>query len=210
MAKGKQAVASVNRRLVAANGHIDRLTSELVDAKIRARDAERRADRLEGIERMLDRADVHRDELIIELTRKCQWWAKVAKEDRERRGLALREMGKLASDHGIMLGNRNLPFHDMWDFLVARYPAIMAALNAGTDLTAPFATPGTPFRNLEERLESNPESLKAFQRLAGERGEIQGHEGKSAGQVLADMLEASQAGFTPSETLELVLGSSER
>ena len=50
MAKGKQAALSVQRRYEAAVEHIDRLTTELVDAKQRARDLRDTAARVPAME----------------------------------------------------------------------------------------------------------------------------------------------------------------
>lgn len=49
MARGKQAARSATRRAEAAHEHIDRLTSELVEAKFRARQTEAEAGRVPGL-----------------------------------------------------------------------------------------------------------------------------------------------------------------
>jgi chromosome segregation ATPase len=55
MARGKYAVAAATRRYEASIDHIDRLTSEVVDAKERARRYESDARRLPGVEKELRR-----------------------------------------------------------------------------------------------------------------------------------------------------------
>lgn len=62
MAKGKQAIKSANRRYEASLQHIDRLTSELVDAKARARQFEREATRATVLDGELARLRIQLDE----------------------------------------------------------------------------------------------------------------------------------------------------
>lgn len=53
--RGKQASSAANRRYEASISHIDRLTSELVEAKVRARQYEKAAVELPGVHQELER-----------------------------------------------------------------------------------------------------------------------------------------------------------
>ena len=61
MAKGKHAAASATRRLEAAHEHIDRLTEQLAESKIRHRQAEADAARLPAVEEALRLTAADRD-----------------------------------------------------------------------------------------------------------------------------------------------------
>lgn len=54
MAKGKQAAAAATRRLESAMQHIDRLTDQLADAKVRVKAVEKEAARVPGMEREMN------------------------------------------------------------------------------------------------------------------------------------------------------------
>lgn len=67
MAKGKHAAASANRRLEAAQDHIDRLTDQLTEAKLRARQVERVAAQVPKLQQR-----IQDDAPIIQQV--AEWW----------------------------------------------------------------------------------------------------------------------------------------
>jgi hypothetical protein len=210
MARGKQATMAANRRAEAAHEVIDRLTSEVAELKIRAREAEHRADRLEGIEAALSTADIKRDDLIVELTRKLQWWSKVAGEDQARREAAREQMFRRLCPDLFDAIDPNMPLEDRRQFLVKRYGAVMAALCAcdESQLRPDSALPvhGTNTEVFEKKL--SQESLRKFQRLSAQRAVFESAPDRDAADVLNDLLDARQAGFDPADVLDYALSES--
>lgn len=71
MAKGKHATASANRRLEAAQDHIDRLTDQLAEAKRRARQVEAQASQVPKLRQRIRDLEEDNAPIIQELT---SWW----------------------------------------------------------------------------------------------------------------------------------------
>jgi hypothetical protein len=204
MARGKEAVQASARRLEAAYAHIDRLTEELVDAKLRARDAEARARRLEGIEALLPTAVAKNDAMLQQALTALRTWRRWGDELHEQRGKALHEMGtKLIPDLDLIGGGGPVTT-DVLEFLKKRYPAIVLVMTGSSWEGESLVTFESPSRPLEEKL--GPEELRRFQRLMGERLVFQSDQEADASKVWADMLDAKVVGLSTEETMEYVFG----
>lgn len=211
MARGKHRAASATRRAEAAHQVIDRLTGEVADAKLRAKQAEARAARLEGIESLLEAASVKKDVLVAEMTKKLEWWAKVADEDRTRRTDAIVELfGPFWRD--TFPNFDDAPVEDRRQFLATRYPAVMLALTAGGgDIVNPHADRVGLVRgssvSLKFQEHLDDDSRRRFQRAIGLRmGAPDGEAARDLADVLVDLLDAKQAGFSTEEVLDFALG----
>lgn len=201
MAKGKQAAVAAQRRYEAAVEHIDRLTSELAEAKMRARSAEARAQRLEGVEKHLEASSSKRDELVLVLTKKLEWWEKVRRLDEERRKAACAELCRLGMD--ICSLGKGGAIGDGWEFARKRYPRVVQALMASehpvpVDPTYVERAPDTCF---SKRLSG--ESRRRWNRLTGREVDL-GGTGVPMADALIDLLDARQAGFTKEEVVEFM------
>lgn len=204
MARGKQATLAARRRAESAHEIIDRLTSELAEAKLRARQAEQRAARLEGIEALLTSASAKNDEMLCAALAKLAWWKAVADADYKRRFDAIGEMlHKVAADVNEL--PRLAPFEDRRQFVETRYPAIMAAITAGQSAKVDPRRPVRYPKTTPSAKRLNDEQLHRFQRLAGERGILESAPDRDIADVWVDLLDAHQAGFTPQEVIEFAL-----
>jgi hypothetical protein len=208
--KGKQAASAANRRTEAAHQVIDRLTTELADTKMRAKEAERRAARLEGIEAMIKTADVKRDELVTSLTATVKEWKRVAERDAARREAATGDLLKVCDD----VSGKTLAVGDKLEFLVERYPHLVAAVFAvsvetvkdwGLAGVGATVVPGTSLQSAESRIlrDQGRESLARFQQLCGLRSTWTGTD-KTSAQVVNDVLDAKQADLSEDEVYEYV------
>lgn len=198
MAKGKQALAAANRRHQAALDHIDRLTDEITALKIRARAAEERARQLDGVQHLVDTVSPKNDALIVEMTEKLRQWKRIAEEDAKRRKAAWIELcDAFIKDMGFA---KVAGLADMIEFLNRRYPAIVLALNAGNSSKGDHIVHHVPTEVTQKRLSGD--DLRRFQRLTGLRTVHEGAEGKDTADVLIDLLDARQAGFTPEDVAE--------
>lgn len=192
MARGKEGMEALRRRYEAAMEHLDRLTEQLADEKIRRKEAEARAARLEGIDAMWKDAEIHNDQMLKEaldeLHEQDVWMAdhnkKVRAAFKEIRDRLLRDL-KVPSDIGI----------DRVEFLVKRYPALMALFIRGEPRVNARYNRGPGDRKL------NDDQLRRFQRLRGERMVVQGSD-VDVGKAWADLLEGREAGFTWEEAQE--------
>jgi hypothetical protein len=197
MAKGKQAVETARRRAEAAHEVIDRLTGELADAKIRARDAERRAADVDLLRAQV--AAQRNDVLLADAFVALQQWRAYGSDLHKARKRALSEMKGLIEDldtAGLLNG-----IADRVEFMLRRYPEMMAVL-CGRDHGTEFLQGTTNVRRLGDDV------TKRVQRMVGERadlGRIIGPDADAA-DVLGDLLDAKQAGFSKSDVVEFVLG----
>lgn len=204
MARGKKAAAAAIRRAEAAHEHIDRLTTELVEAKLRARRAEERAARLENISTLLQTASPKNDKMLAEALSALKSWKAISKADHARRMAAVAEMlDKLIADLGLPSGG----IEDRREFLAKRYPAIMKALTAGRDgapyaRQAPVAWAGSALTPMQEKLQATPEDLRRFQRLSGMRAWSADGGDEDLSDVWCDLLDAKQIGLTYEEMIE--------
>jgi hypothetical protein len=198
MARGKQAAMSAQRRYETAVEHIDRLTEELANVKVRARDAEARAARLEGADALISRASSKNDELLFDALQALDRWKRVQRADQKRRTDAIVELlQKLVTDLGW---EAETPAEDKRQFLETRYPAVMLALKAGEapSRVARWKTSVTPY----ERRLVTAEEVRRFQRLTGQRGEVEGAKDVDFADWLNDVLDAKQAGFSAEDIVE--------
>jgi hypothetical protein len=195
VARGKQAVESARRRYDTAIEHIDRLTEELANEKLRRKEAEARATRLEALDLMVRNAELRHDEAISDTQGALHEWARIWKEDSARATRAMREVGKMLQHIGVM--DLATPLERV-EFLAKEYPAITACLTLGgserwgvDDLRL-----GTSRHHPAERRLTG-DRLKRFQRLMGERSSL-----GDSGVDWADLFDARQAGFTAQEAVE--------
>jgi hypothetical protein len=201
MARGKEALDAARRRYEAAMEHIDRLTDDLANEKLRRKEAELRAARFEGLDHMTKVVELRNDQLLGDAITKIHQWRTVALADRKRRLKAIQEVwDRLVPDLEIKL-HRLTPI-DQMQFMVVRYPALMTALMASRSegTNGRFIDPANPYATAERKL--NNDQLRRFQRIMGERGILEANPDIDAGQAWADLMEARQAGFTADEMAE--------
>lgn len=204
MAKGKQAALAANRRLEAAHAHIDRLTSELVDAKLRAKQAELRAARLEGADQLVSAASVKHDEMLADALAALSRWTTIQKQDQKRRNEAMTELlVKVLNDVGVK-DLVNLPLVDRWELARTRYPALASALMARDDAgRKPGAKTNAihPVEMVHAQRKLEGDDLRRFQRLCGMRAVMEPAPERDAADVWNDMLDAKQIGLSFDEMM---------
>lgn len=202
MARGKKAASAANRRAEAAHEVIDRLTTELADAKMRARDAEKRAAKADQLEELL--AQRNDDEIVADLVATIQRWKRIQKADAARRKKAIDEIWKvLAKDLRGLMKEMEPGFEDTWEFVMRRYPAIMNAL-AASDGAAERVSEHVDRRGLNPTIAKlDDEKIKKWQEARGYRAVAQWAPDRDFADVMADLLDASQIGFTADEMVEL-------
>lgn len=210
MARGKHATASANRRAEAAHQVIDRLTTELADAKLRAKQAEQKCAHLEGADKLVGSASIKHDEMLGAALEALKMWRRVADEDAERRRRAHLELVRQFMQDVKTLWPHPPLAEDVRQFIEMRYPLLMAALHAGAPLDG-FKRPMRWKSNLEaaERKLSG-EDLKRFQRLSGQRGIFTGAAEKDIAEIWIDLLDAKQVAFDPAETWEYAFGEASK
>lgn len=199
MAKGKYGNRATNRANAAALAHIDRLTEQLAEEKMRRRAAETRAAQYAGLDNLARVSEARHDEALRTALDKVQSWYLIAEEDRDRRRAAMREL----RDHfhaDIRFMGTNV---EWMEFLVRRYPRLLSALTAGELRSARrYRDHRSPFRRIERKL--TEDELVKFQVVTGQRGLVR--DGPHAGKVVdwSELFEARQvAGFDLEEMLEL-------
>lgn len=208
MARGKHGKEAAIRRAEAAHEHIDRLTDELVEAKRRMKDAIERAERLEGVEKLLSQRN--NDELLADALEKIAEWERIAKEDGERRKAAIAEMYFVMFPDLNLLSDRKgeAPMEDRRQFLETRYPALMSAISAGKvaqrDPRKAVRWKHSPFKSRERKL--SPDEVRRLQRVTNQRLIPGWDEDKDVADSWIDMLDAAQAGFSSEDFLEFVTG----
>lgn len=201
MARGKHAIQAQRRADDAAMAHIDRLTSQLAEEKMRRRDAERRAGQYAGLDNMVRLREAEHDESMQKALEKLGWWAQVAREDKERRDAALQE---LAEKLRVDLNLTHLTTTVEWiEFTIRRYPRLFSALTAGDSDSwqpeRPVRRPASSYRPYEAKL--TDADLVKFQVLTGQRGSLD-----KDGRLIewADLFAAKQIdGLTRQEWVEL-------
>lgn len=202
MAKGKEALSAANRRLEAAYAHIDRLTSELVDAKIRARLAEQRATKLEGVDALVTQADIRRDQTVTQLQTEVNHWEQVSKEfDGWRRDALVELLGKVFLD--LKRDGAGLPHTivDRMEFVRKRYPVLWDLLAMKSTTNRPRPDAGTMRRFHGDR-------LLQLQRALGHRATLPPEvEVDTFAELYSEILDAEAAGLTSDEVLNLVFKS---
>lgn len=202
MARGREALQAANRRLEAAQSHIDRLTDELVDAKMRARTAESEMARLQGIEKLLPQASQRNDAMLEQMVQANARWERVAKADQRRRMEGFKQLVfKVIDDIGIP-GLPSESIADRLDLLQTRYPKVLSALLA-EDIKSKKSNwrPASPTRPAE--LKRDGEDLRRFQRALGLRAHSDNLTGedRDIADVFCAVLDARQIGFTLDEAL---------
>lgn len=209
MAKGKQAVRAANRRAEEAHKTIDMLTTELAVAKLRARQAEQRANRVERVEALGEKTRSQAEALVPLLKETIEDWQQIAKADQRRRRLALEEVySRLIAD--VALSYDIMGLDDQRQFLQKRYPHMMAALVAiDRERTAkfddvPIPVHGTSVTMAEQKMSGD--RLARFQRLVGHRATLISDPDKNFADIEADLLDARQAGFSTEEMMEFAIG----
>ena len=201
MAKGKYAARAQRRADDSAMAHIDRLTTQLAEEKMRRRDAERRAGQYAGLDNMVRLREAEHDEALKKALEKLAWWDAVRRDDKARREAALDEIqSKLRADLGM---NHMTTTVEWIEFLTRRYPRLISALTAGSSDTwhsdRPLRRHTSPHRHYESKL--NDEDLVKFQIITGQRGVKQ-----SDGRLIewADLFEARQMdGMAEDDLIEL-------
>lgn len=194
MAKGKHAALSANRRAEAAHEHIDRLSTELVEAKIRARDAEevaRMAElRLKRSEDELARTEKLRESArkVVDETRahyKAGWekWEK-AKPD----------FNRLLID-AINAAPSTLGPADRVEFLFYRYPKLMDFLGHKLDRGVHSELHGS--RRMD------PDDVRRMGRWLGERATIEWDPDVDAARIAADLMDVPSLDLSKDEIYEL-------
>ena len=207
MARGKQATKAANRRAESAHEVIDRLTSELADAKIRARDAEVRAARLEGADKLVRESVAKNDELLVAALDSLKGNRRWFKTDRDTRRQAMVELFTVVADD---IGKGQMGVADVREFMCRRYPHITASLMGATvEAVKGLGREGGPVRGSslhrgEQKLEG--ESLRRFQRMCGSRTVLRENLGKDSADVFIDLLDAKAAEFTYDEMIEYATG----
>lgn len=130
MTKGKQAARAANRRLEATQDHVDRLTEQLTEAKIRARDAEARAaesDQLRERVRFLEtKLEEGPGEAALD---KLRWWEEVRKADVKRRRKAQSELMRWFDRDNAFLVDK-VTVVEGYEVMCGVLPNVMAALEA--------------------------------------------------------------------------------
>lgn len=196
MARGKEAVLAERRRVEARDELIDRLTSELTEAKLRARKVEAEAAKVPALvaEGAKLRQQIESDELLTASLEANRAWKRIATEDLERRRAAFMELRKFFSDLRAPLGTGP----DRTEFLKRRYPALLNALTAGQGLRSDDRVGA--LRDMPE------DERKRLERLMGVRATFRGEPDRDMAEIVADVLEARQLGFTGEDVWDLVLG----
>lgn len=205
MAKGKQALKSANRRAESAHQIIDRLTSELADAKVRAREAEARSARLEGADALVERSLVKNDEMLSSALEALAQWKSINKQWHERREALRIEVGnRLLPDIEIAGARLGECRTDRAEFLARRYPALWYVM-VGEAPTDRHVYARSPFVRSESKMSTD--QLRRFQRLSGQRAIAEGDDldGRDAADVWADLLDLGQMDdLTRDEKIEML------
>lgn len=203
MARGKKGAQAQRKADQSAIDTIDRLTQRLAEEHRRRLDAEAVARRYSHEDNAIRLLEAQNDEALAVALDKLRWWQQVAAQDHERRLAAFQEI----RDHlrpDMRLGN--VPQVEWIEFLERRYPRIITALTAGKwapdGSRRPFRNRRSPFARMEKKL--SDEQLIRFQQVTGQRSTLK--DGTAAGATIdwALTLEATQAGFTSDEVLELL------
>lgn len=197
MAKGKQAARAANRRLEATQDHVDRLTEQLAEAKMRARDAEARAaesDRLRArVGRLQREVDEGPSEACLD---KLRWWAEVSKADTERRKAAIRELTAYVGGVSLCASLTQL---EKFELAIKVLPHTFAALIAD-DVENVRRIPDEGARYHGDRSPTDPaKRRKWYAYVQRERNPDEALVGD-----LADILAAAQEGFTSQEIVEMM------
>lgn len=189
MAKGKEALAAANRRYQAAVQHIDRLTSELAEAKIRAKEAEKLAVKVPHLEERLQVAEekLATDSVVAELYDRVELCLARLKEWKEHDERLKSSTLTLLRDYARLT---QMTTPELVEFAVRRIPQFFRDGSAISD--------GKPFRRHMPAGLSD-DAVRRLQKLRGERGiDI------DLGAAMAESMEALDAGFTSAEIGELV------
>lgn len=191
MAKGKHAAASANRRLEAAQEHIDRLTDQLAEAKLRARMVERQADRVPRLEeqvrelqRRLDDDDIARE--FIDFA----WELKESERLLLEYVQAFRDgVLKLLRDRRIIA---TMTIHELIEYASKRHPKVFS----------------DPLKDGERaRLGGEQKTMRGLSEAAVTRlQEAQGkrHVGVDVAALVDEYAGARDLGFTTAEALDLL------
>lgn len=193
MAKGKQAAAAANRRLEAAQDHIDRLTDQLVEAKRRARDAERTAQQVEPLKRRIHQLenDTVSAELVAALNLFEDEYKKTTRKLRALQEVFI-EQGQLLADQKGMTGTEYIEL--MW----RRHPDMW------TDSDPGIVRTGLPKSMIDRRSRLSDAAVVRLQKARGFRHST------DVVSLWEQLLDAEEAGFSRSEAIELLDDESKR
>lgn len=202
MAKGKQASKAANRRLEATRDHVDRLTEQLAEAKIRARDAEKRAaeadllrQRVRELERRIDDGPT---EAILD---KLRWWDTISKQDRQRRSAALKELIAWFNGPGGSPGRLTSQLTPMerFEVLCGVLPNVVAALEAqDVSIIRSWAKDGVVWRGDNAPCERSA-ARRWYAFVRKER-----HLDEALVPDVIDLLSGLQEGFSADEIKEMI------
>lgn len=200
MARGKHATKSANRRQSAERDHIDRLTDQLAEAKLRARRNEQLAAQVPMLRARIGELtqQIEDDELLAESIEALRRWKQIATADQKRRAKAWREVGKMLADFRTRM---LLSQADSYEFFLRRYPAIFRALVADDNIdTTQTVRQYSPLRTAG----MTDEQVKRWQRAAGTRAVHEFDNEADAADVMIDWLDAKQASFSTEEIHEYI------
>ena len=201
--KGKKGAQAQRRADQAALNHIDRLTHMLAEEKRRRLDAEAVARRFSHEENAVRLLQAQNDEALAKALDKLRWWQNVADQDHNRRMAAWRE---LAEHLRVDFRLQHITHVEWVEFLMKRYPRLLAALSAGdirsSDGERPFRDRRSPYARMEARL--SDDDVRRFQAVTGQRSTLKRDDGDTAVMDWALVFEASQIGFTGDEMIELM------
>ena len=201
MTRGKNGAQAQRRADQAAIDTIDRLTERLAEEKRRRLDAEATARRYAAADNTVRILEASNDEALNRALDQVRAWTEIAEQDHKRRLAALHEVKEHMRADLRLQGTT----HVEWvEFMCRRYPRLLSALTAGNwtpDGKRPFRDRHSPYSRMEAKLSDT--ALRRFQAVTGQRHSLQGADDPLDWTLL---FEATQAGFTTDETMEL-LGS---
>ena len=202
--KGKQATLAARRRAEAAHEVIDRLTTDLADAKLRAKEAERRAAQLQVLaDRAVElQAERDSDTLLGDALSALDVDRRWGREQRQRTRSALKTLRERLIPDVITASALPMSYHDGLDFVLRRYGPIMDAIFGQhvNPLTIPAlqSTTSPTARKLSE------DQRRRLERLNGLRTFCEWDRDRDTADVWTDMLEGQEAGFDGPEIAELI------
>lgn len=189
MAKGKHAAASANRRLEAAQDHIDRLTDQLTEAKLRARQVERVAAQVPKLQQR-----IQDDAPIVQEV--AEWWRNGVKNWAaiERRLKYLKET-VLAGYLNLVMDHYNMTLVEAMEWMTRKYPDLFMESSETQRIVD-----GGPWARDPQHRRLSDEAVRRIQQKNGDR-----HiDTPDAAKMWQQIDEAIEAGFTGPDLTELV------
>jgi hypothetical protein len=194
MAKGKHAVLAANARYKAAIEHIDRLTSEMADMKVRMKVAEADAMAAPGLRKEVER--LRNDHVVAEIVEKVE----AAFKDRDRQIAAwkkarpdfIKMMNDVAKSH---LVDTSIDAVEFWH---RRYPRLFAFLDhRDEEILAHWKA------HPRHLLKLSHEAARRYERAAGMRA-IHRNSDRDAADVAVDLCDVVRMDLTKEEMRELI------